>query len=206
MNSANFEGLYVASRKGLLNRVRSDAGYPGSSLHGEQHWRCVASAANFIAEYTPNCDLATLSLFSLLHDSMREDDGYDEFHGQRAAEYLDTLVDDGVIGGGEADISRLRLAIYWHNQASVDPKDSTIGACWDADRLNLWRLGIRPNARYLSTEFAQRENTINQAMIFLNSPPEWEEILSCIPEHPKTAISEPQRQPSRVQKILSLFR
>ena len=29
--------------------------------------------------------------------------------------------------------------------------DPTIGTCWDADRLDLWRVGITPHARFLRT-------------------------------------------------------
>jgi hypothetical protein len=34
--------------------------------------------------------------------------------------------------------------------------DPTIGCCWDADRLDLPRVGITPTAEYLSTEAARR--------------------------------------------------
>jgi len=30
-----------------------------------------------------------------------------------------------------------------------------VGACWDADRFNLWRVGIEPDPRYLSTPAAR---------------------------------------------------
>jgi hypothetical protein len=33
--------------------------------------------------------------------------------------------------------------------------DPTIGACWDADRLNLWRVGVAPARRLLSTAAAR---------------------------------------------------
>jgi hypothetical protein len=41
--------------------------------------------------------------------------------------------------------------------------DPTIGACWDADRLNLWRLGRRPDDRLLSTDTARDPATIRWA-------------------------------------------
>jgi hypothetical protein len=33
--------------------------------------------------------------------------------------------------------------------------DPTVGACWDADRLNLWRVGVAPDRRLLSTAAAR---------------------------------------------------
>ena len=32
--------------------------------------------------------------------------------------------------------------------------DPTIGTCWDADRLDLWRVGITPHVRFLCTAAA----------------------------------------------------
>ena len=32
--------------------------------------------------------------------------------------------------------------------------------CWDADRLNLWRVGVRRGSRWLSTEAAKSEERI----------------------------------------------
>ena len=35
-------------------------------------------------------------------------------------------------------------------------EDPTIGACWDADRLDLWRVGITPTPDLLSTNSGRR--------------------------------------------------
>jgi hypothetical protein len=40
-----------------------------------------------------------------------------------------------------------------HSNGAVDA-DPTIQTCWDADRLDLGRVGIKPPARYLSLEAA----------------------------------------------------
>lgn len=36
-------------------------------------------------------------------------------------------------------------------------------ACWDADRLDLWRVGIQPQLRYLSTPYARKPSTQKRA-------------------------------------------
>jgi uncharacterized protein len=38
--------------------------------------------------------------------------------------------------------------------------DITAMTCWDADRLDLGRVGIRPDPRYLCTELAKEKSTI----------------------------------------------
>ena len=41
--------------------------------------------------------------------------------------------------------------------------DITIQTCWDADRLDLGRVGIRPDPTYLGTTAARRPDTISWA-------------------------------------------
>jgi uncharacterized protein len=48
----------------------------------------------------------------------------------------------------------LRAALIEHDRGLVSD-DPTIGAAWDADRLDLTRLGIRPRAALLSTGAAK---------------------------------------------------
>jgi hypothetical protein len=40
------------------------------------------------------------------------------------------------------------LSLHVDGLVSADP---TIGACWDADRLHLWRIGVTPDPARLST-------------------------------------------------------
>jgi uncharacterized protein len=51
-------------------------------------------------------------------------------------------------------IDLLYYACEWHTHGEVSP-DPTIGACWDADRLDLVRVGIIPDQSLLSTAAAQ---------------------------------------------------
>ena len=46
-----------------------------------------------------------------------------------------------------------------HTHERTHP-DVTIQTCWDADRLDLGRVGMMPDPRYLSTEIARRQETI----------------------------------------------
>ncbi len=55
--------------------------------------------------------------------------------------------------------------------------DPTIGACWDADRLDLCRLGDRIDVRALSTAPARTMGALNRARELLADAPEWETIF-----------------------------
>ncbi len=42
-----------------------------------------------------------------------------------------------------------------HSNGLIDA-DVTVQCCWDADRLDRWRVGVRPRADYLCTDEAKR--------------------------------------------------
>ena len=44
-------------------------------------------------------------------------------------------------------------------------RDVTIQACWDADRLDLGRVGERPNPTYLGTKAARDPEFIKEALL-----------------------------------------
>ena len=58
----------------------------------------------------------------------------------------------------EKELELLRFACEYHTDGLTEA-DITIQTCWDADRLDLGRVGIRPDPRYLCTP-AARESTL----------------------------------------------
>jgi uncharacterized protein len=133
----------------LVDAVMAAATHPHSHLHGPPHWKCVTLTAHRLLVDTSAADPVVPFLFGLLHDCKRQDDGHDPQHGPRAAVFADTL--NGSLFHLRGDrMSLLATAIRYHTDP-VTSHDPTVGLCWDADRLNLCRLGIRPNPRYLST-------------------------------------------------------
>jgi uncharacterized protein len=50
----------------------------------------------------------------------------------------------------DAQFDLLETACNWHTE-TTHHQDPTIGACWDADRLDLGRVGIIPDAKYMNT-------------------------------------------------------
>ncbi|MFO7710090.1 MAG: HD domain-containing protein [Desulfobacterales bacterium] len=118
------------------------------SIHGPVHWQRVESFGLKIAERS-GADVAVVRLFALLHDACRLDDGDDPEHGPRAAALLHRIV-PSVFAIDPKRFELLEHAVRHHTSGLVSD-DPTIGACWDADRLDIGRVGIAPDALYMST-------------------------------------------------------
>ena len=155
----------------VLDAARSRPHASASELHGEDHWRRVAAIGARIAGETPGVDGNVVLLFALLHDAARVRDFYDEHHAFRGARLARRLL----TGGEVLDADRLETLLYAieHHNAGETSDDPAIGACWDADRLDLQRLGIRPNPELLSTAAAKGPETIAWARGLQGSCPAW---------------------------------
>ena len=129
-------------------------------IHGRDHWLRVERIGLHVGART-GADLTVVRLFARLHDCMRVDDGWDPNHGVRAADFAATLR-GSLIHLDDERFERLQFAIRHHNDGGVTD-DPTIGACWDADRLELQRLGIEPDPELLSTSLARHPATIDWA-------------------------------------------
>ena len=118
------------------------------SIHGPAHWKRVESNALVIAP-TNGATVEVVRLFALFHDCRRTHDGYDNTHGARAADYASQLRGH-LFELPNDQFQLLHYACTWHTHGQLSD-DPTIGACWDADRLDLGRVGMRPSAQYMST-------------------------------------------------------
>ena len=122
-----------------------------SHCHGIDHWVRVERNGLWLARQVPGVDELVVRLFAALHDSRRQDDGRDIQHGPRAAASLAGL-------GLRLDSGRLALldeAIRTHSFGHTRSEDPTVRACHDADRLDLGRVGRRPDPAFLNTEPAR---------------------------------------------------
>jgi uncharacterized protein len=118
------------------------------SLHGPDHWRRVEANGLAVAAES-GADVRVVCLFAVLHDARRLDEGTDDGHGLRGAELAVALRGDRFTLDDEA-FQKLYYACAWHEKGKVTA-EPTIGTCWDADRLDLPRVGARPMRRYMST-------------------------------------------------------
>lgn len=120
--------------------------------HGPNHWARVRKHGLTVGAATGS-DLLVVELFAFLHDSQRRNENEDPLHGPRAAEYAASL--NGVRFHLAAEqMEKLCFAIRHHSDGGKHA-DPTIQTCWDADRLDLGRVGIKPAAKYLSVAAAQ---------------------------------------------------
>jgi uncharacterized protein len=75
----------------------------------------------------------------------------------------------------EAEMGLLRFACEEHTNGGVD-SHPTVGVCWDSDRLNLWRVGIIPDPRWLSTKAARSKERIGWARDLQWERLSWKEL------------------------------
>jgi len=136
----------------LIERIKAQYRLDWHGTHGWPHWVNVNKAGQQIALYH-GLNANVIQLFAVFHDACRENELDDDGHGQRGAELAFKLRNDFPIlrDLSQKDFNALYEACANHTDGKTTT-DPLIGACWDADRLDLGRVGITPNARYLSTE------------------------------------------------------
>ena len=140
-------------RDRLLVLILEEATADLSSIHGLKHWARVERNGLWLAREL-GIKTPVVTLFALLHDSMRRNDGFDPGHGPRAAELAVRIGHEALeISPEELEILCRACRGHTRERHSADP---IIGACWDADRLDLPRVGIRPKLRFFSTDAGQK--------------------------------------------------
>jgi uncharacterized protein len=126
---------------------------PKEGIHGPRHWMRVSQVGLQLAQAC-GADAEVVHMFALFHDSRRENEDCDPDHGRRGAELARSMLDTHLLHLNRAQFELLRYACVHHTDGTTST-DPTIGCCWDADRLDLGRVGIEPAARYLSTAAAK---------------------------------------------------
>ena len=134
---------------------------PLDGIHGQTHWERVRENAIYLVKHSGG-DALVGELFAQLHDCCRESDGADPSHGLRAARFVESI-NETILFLKSDQLEELMFACEYHEKGRVTDHP-TIGACWDADRLDLGRVAIRPNPQLLSTERAKRKSVIDWAV------------------------------------------
>lgn len=145
----------------IITKVKIDL----NGVHGFDHWRSIYRIGN---ELYPDADKKVLFYFSVFHDLFRENDYHDPEHGERAADFVESIyLHEKVISKKGTKLAKqmllLQFAIKNHD---LNPKqyskiknpiktDKTVRVCIDADRLDLGRVGVQPDEQYLLTEEAK---------------------------------------------------
>ena len=159
----------------LLAAVEEHSPLHGSYVHGEQHWRAVAEVGLRLLPENRKADAIVVFLFALFHDSMRENEHKDPDHGGRGAALAEELHGRYFQLAPER-LGQLVEGCAGHTEIRFSD-DPTVGVCLDADRLNLWRVGITPEAKYLSTDVALEDEIQHWSKSLHGYARDWAELL-----------------------------
>ncbi len=145
----------------LLARILQDYALRPTGLHGVAHWARVLENGRRLTALTPGADADIVELFAVFHDSRRVNDGWDHGHGGRGAQLAHELRGQYF----ETDDARFALLEYacWHHTAGETKADPSVQVCWDADRLDLLRVGTRPRRELLCTQAARTAEIMDWA-------------------------------------------
>ena len=132
--------------------VKIRAGCASSPIHGLSHWKAVYRNGCFLAQKTgANADL--VEFFALFHDSCRLNDHSDPDHGKRAAEWIASRRSD--FPYLQEDLFKDLIDAIRHHTDVQHTKNVQVATCWDADRLDLGRVGITPEEEFMNTEIGR---------------------------------------------------
>lgn len=127
---------------------------PASNEHGLPHWSRVWANGQEIAKRhhggASSINLDVIAWFAFLHDSCRLNDHGDPGHGPRASQLASRLREQGVIVMAEKEFLHLCLAMEDHSKGIMEGPP-VVRICWDADRLDLLRVGVIPDPKRMCT-------------------------------------------------------
>ena len=148
-------------RHDLLAHLRAQFQVDWAGYHGAPHWARVRHNGLLLAPGT-GANAHVVELFAFFHDARRRNEGEDEDHGRRGAGLARELRGQYF----EASDAEMELLLHacTHHSDGLTEGDPTVQTCWDADRLDLARVGITPAARYLCTAAARDPAVIAAAV------------------------------------------
>ena len=145
----------------ILKTIRKQIKIDWWGHHGIRHWARVRRNGRIIAQHVPNIDLTVLDLFAVLHDAGRHDEDEDPYHGYRCAALLRKVYKPEDFGLNLGQYITLLYAIEHHSE-QVKPISITVAACWNADRLDIGRVGITPDKRFMCAEALPPDDIITR--------------------------------------------
>lgn len=135
----------------MIEQIKEFAkqGWELDECHGMPHWERVERNGLLLA--TEEVNTTVVRLFAYLHDKWRIDNWEDLEHGKRAAENILKLRGTLLARLKDEEFEQLRKACELHTVCHRTG-DITIDTCFDADRLDLPRVGILPRPSKMATE------------------------------------------------------
>ncbi len=147
-------------KSGLLAHLRQQFRLNWRGHHGIPHWARVRVNGLMLARAT-GANTHVVELFAFFHDAARQNEHLDDGHGQRGANLAQQLR-GRFFTASNAEMEQLDYACSHHSDG-LDFADATVMTCWDADRLDLGRVGIVPQPQYLCTDAAKLSANLNAA-------------------------------------------
>ena len=136
----------------LIDLLKVESPLFDSLIHGVGHWKVVERNGHYLSQFN-HADKEIVSYFAYFHDCMRENETEDPEHGLRGARFAQAhreliLLDDDQF---PILIDACENHTYGNRSDCV-----TIHTCWDADRLDIGRVGLDVNPDYLASKEAKR--------------------------------------------------
>lgn len=160
----------------IVHAVLEEYALPWDGIHGVGHWARVLENGLRISQIT-GANVEVVQLFAIFHDSRRINEGVDDGHGQRGADLAVRLRGD-IFQLPDQDFNLLHAACVGHTDGGTTA-DITIQTCWDADRLDLGRVGICPHPSKLCTGAAKYPEVLK-----------WADGRACFQVVPEIVIKE----------------
>ena len=146
--------------KPLVHAILEDYALPIDGTHGVSHWARVLEIGTRLTEET-GAKVEVVQLFAVFHNSRRINEGIDDGHGERGAELAAEFLGK-YFTLSDHDFDLLHTACCLHTDGHTEA-DVTIQTCWDADRLDLGRVGVMPHLHKLCTAAAKRPEILQWA-------------------------------------------
>ena len=124
--------------KPIVAAIVAEYSLPLFGIHGIAHWARVLENGLRLVEVT-RANIEVVQLFAVFHDSQRMTEETDLSHGVNGASFAAELRGK-LFDLNEDDFDLLFVACAGHMDRPTDD-DPTVQACWDADRLDLGRMG-----------------------------------------------------------------
>lgn len=152
--------LRTLKRAVLLRHLRRRFAIDWDGPHGAGHWVRVRKNGLILSK-TTGANIKVIELFAFFHDSCRVNESDDPNHGKRGADLAVKLRGE-FFEASDSEMDLLIEACGGHSDGDVDA-DVTVATCWDADRLDLGRVGIYPDPIFLCTDAAKDPAIIDWA-------------------------------------------
>ena len=146
--------------KQLVEFARQEFSLDWDGIHGAPHWSRVRRNGLILSEQT-GANRRVVEYFAFIHDLGRLNDNHDPEHGYRAALIAEKIAGD-LIAVDAVELDLLMEACQGHSDGHLEA-DVTVMTCWDADRLDLGRVGIRPDPLRLCTAIAREPEILEVA-------------------------------------------